>query len=68
MKKPEKINSLLERMQELGKKYGVKVTDGSERGIRAIGFLGGVGKKDELHGNNDSHAASGGPEATEGAF
>jgi hypothetical protein len=26
-------------------KFGVKVTDMSERGVRAIGFLGGVGRK-----------------------
>jgi hypothetical protein len=35
----QKENSL-EALQELGKKYGVQVTDMAERGIRAIGILG----------------------------
>ena len=34
-------------MQELGQKYGVKVTDMSERGVRGIGFLGGVRRQDK---------------------
>jgi hypothetical protein len=45
MKKPKTkaTKSLMDTMQELGQKDGVKVTDMSERGVRAIGFLGGVG-------------------------
>ena len=44
MKKPKTkaTKSLMDTMQELGQKYGVKVTDMSERGVRGIGFLGGV--------------------------
>lgn len=34
--------SLLEKVKELGQKYGVKVTDLSERGVRAIGIIGGT--------------------------
>ena len=47
VKKPKTkaTKSTLDSMQELGKKYGVKVTDMSERGIRAIGFLGGIAGK-----------------------
>jgi hypothetical protein len=45
-KKNEKTN-YFEVMEELGKKHGVKVTDMSKRGIRAVGFLGGVGRKDQ---------------------
>jgi hypothetical protein len=41
MKKPKKnATNSLEALQELGKKYGVQVTDMAERGIRAIGILG----------------------------
>ena len=48
MKKPKTkaIKSLMDTMQELGKKYGVKVTDMSERGVKGIGFLGGVRRQD----------------------
>jgi hypothetical protein len=46
MKKPTKTTNYFEVMEELGKKHGVKVTDMSKRGVRAIGFLGGVRKKD----------------------
>jgi hypothetical protein len=44
MKKPQRksTKSLMDTMQELGQKYGVKVIDMSERGVRGIGFLGGV--------------------------
>jgi hypothetical protein len=44
MKEPKTkaTKSLMDTMQELGQKYGVKVTDMSERGVRGIGFLGGV--------------------------
>jgi hypothetical protein len=46
MKKPKnKTKSYFEVLAELGKKHGVKVTDMSKRGIRAIGFLGGVGRQ-----------------------
>jgi hypothetical protein len=44
MKKP--TTNYFEVMEELGKKHGVKVTDMSKRGIRAIGLLGGVGSQD----------------------
>jgi hypothetical protein len=44
MKKPKTkaTKSLMDTMQELGQKYGVKVTDMSGRGVRGIGFSGGV--------------------------
>jgi hypothetical protein len=44
MKKPNKIKrkSYVDIMKEAGEKYGVKVTDMSEQGVRAIGVLGGV--------------------------
>jgi hypothetical protein len=46
MKKPKKNakKSLIDTMKELGQKYSVKVTDMSERGVRAIGIIGGVQK------------------------
>jgi hypothetical protein len=47
MKKPKKTTNYFEIMEELGKKHGVKVTDMSKRGIRAIGFLSGVGSQDQ---------------------
>ena len=49
MKKPKKkkTKNYFEAMEELGKKHGVKVTDMSKRGIRAIGFLSGVGRQDQ---------------------
>ncbi len=47
MKKPKKTTNYFEVLEELGKKHGVKVTDMSKRGIRAIGFLGGVGRQDQ---------------------
>jgi hypothetical protein len=48
MKKAEKnATNSLEALQELGKKYGVQVTDMAERGIRAIGILGGVRRQDQ---------------------
>jgi hypothetical protein len=46
VKKRKKKTTYFEALEELGKKHGVKVTDMSKRGIRAIGFLGGVGKQD----------------------
>jgi hypothetical protein len=39
--------SYVDIMKEAAEKYGVKVTEMSERGIRAIGFLGGVGTQDQ---------------------
>ena len=42
MKKPKNKTNYSEVMEEAGKKHGVKVTDMSKRGVRAIGFLGGV--------------------------
>jgi hypothetical protein len=47
MKRPKTkaTKSLMDTMQELGQKYGVKVTDMSGRGVRGIGFLGGVKAK-----------------------
>ncbi len=48
MKKPKnKTTNYFEVMEELAKKHGVKVTDMSKRGIRAIGFLSGVGSQDQ---------------------
>jgi hypothetical protein len=49
MKKPRKNakKSLIDRMKELRAKHGVKVTDMSDRGVRAIGIIGGVPKQDQ---------------------
>jgi hypothetical protein len=48
MKKPKKEKrNYFEVMEEAGKKHGVKVTDMSKRGIRGIGFLGGVGRQSQ---------------------
>jgi hypothetical protein len=41
------MTNYFEVLEELGKKHGVKVTAMSKRGIRAVGFLGGVRKKDQ---------------------
>ena len=47
MKKPKKnARNSIETLQELGRKYGVQVTDMAERGIRAIGILGGARRQD----------------------
>ena len=45
MKKPKNTQKIMsmDTMKALGQKYGVKVNDMSERGVRAIGILGGVG-------------------------
>jgi len=40
---PEK-KPLIDTMKELGQQYGVKVTDLSDRGVRAIGVVGGIKK------------------------
>ena len=44
MKKPKNTrkNVTMDALKKLGEKYGVKVTDMSERGVRAIGMLGGI--------------------------
>jgi hypothetical protein len=62
MKKPKKktAKSLLETVQDLGQKYGVKVTDMRERGVRAIGLLGGVRKQDHGQDGNPSSPIPGG--------
>jgi hypothetical protein len=46
MKKAKKRTGklLLDRTKEIGQKYGVTVTDMSDRGVSAIGILGGVQK------------------------
>ena len=47
MKKPKKnATNSLETLQKLGRKYGVQVSDMAERGIQAIGILGGVRRQD----------------------
>jgi hypothetical protein len=47
-------------MKEAAEKYGVKVTEMSERGIRAIGFLGGVGSEDQRPDQPNSPVDPGG--------
>jgi hypothetical protein len=55
MKKPKKkTTNYFEVMEELGKKHGIKVTDMSKRGIRAIGFPGGVGSQDQRPAKSNS--------------
>ena len=51
MKKPNKNKgkSYVDIMKEAGEKYGVKVTDMSEQGVRAVGLLGGVRPKRAAH-------------------
>jgi len=62
MKKPKKnATNSLEALQELGKKYGVQVTDMAKRGIRAIGILG-VRRQDQQTSKDLSPAdPKGGP-------
>jgi len=43
-KKAQKKASM-DSLTELGRRYGVKVTDMSERGVRAVGFLAGARRK-----------------------
>lgn len=50
MKQLKKPIKSLEALQELGRKCGVQVTDMAERGIRAIGILGGVRRQDQVPG------------------
>ena len=49
MKKPKTkaTKSSLDIAKEIGQKYGVTVTDMSDRGVRAIGILGGVRRQDK---------------------
>jgi hypothetical protein len=56
MKKPRKTTTYFEVMKKLGKKRGVKVTDMSKRGIRAIGLLSGVGRQGQGHDKPNSPA------------
>ncbi len=57
MKKPKKNTpKSLKDLQELGKKYGVRVTDMAKRGIRAIGVLGGVRRQDQQPSKDPSPA------------
>jgi hypothetical protein len=46
-RKTKATKSTLDSMQEIGRKYGVKVTDMSERGVRGIGIVGGIRMKNE---------------------
>jgi hypothetical protein len=39
---------LLDKVKEIARKYGVEVTDGADRGIRAIGILGGISGKYDM--------------------
>ena len=56
MKKPKKNTpKSLKDLQELGRKYGVQVTDMAERGIQAIGF-GGVRRQDQVPSTKRSPA------------
>lgn len=59
MKKPAKTapKSLMSKMKELGQKHGVKVTDLSERGVRAIGIIGGIPNPDKIPLGGTNHAA-----------
>jgi hypothetical protein len=52
--------SYVDIMKEATEKYGVKVTDMSKRGIRAIGFLSGVGSQDQRPDNPNSPVDPGG--------
>jgi hypothetical protein len=47
MKKPKNTQKkvTMDSLTELGRRYGVKVTDMSERGVRAVGFLAGARRK-----------------------
>ena len=61
MKKRKKnATNSLEALQELGKKYGVQVTDMAKRGIRAIGILGGVRRRDQEPSRNGSPSTDAG--------
>src|ERR1019366_7267650 len=59
-RKTKSTKSTLDSMQEIGRKYGVKVTDMSERGVRGIGFLGGVSRQDQEAGARDHSPTVGG--------
>lgn len=60
--KKRKKKSLMRTMQELGQRYGVTVTDMSERGVKAIGIIGGVRREDDKtdRGSLSTERASGG--------
>jgi hypothetical protein len=64
MKKTKKktAESVLDVTKEIGQKFGVKVADMSERGVRAIGFLGGVRRQDQESGASDHSPTVGGGE------
>jgi hypothetical protein len=47
--------SVLDKMKEIARGYGVDVTDGADRGILAIGILGGISEKY----NEETWSASG---------
>ena len=62
MKKPNKNKgkSYVDIMKEAGEKYGVKVTDMSEQGVRAVGLLSGVGRQDQRPDKPNSPVDPGG--------
>jgi hypothetical protein len=63
MKKPKKkktTTNYFKVLEELGTKHGVKVSDMSKRGIRAIGFLDGVGRQDQRRDKQNSPVDPGG--------
>ncbi len=62
-KKKKKKTNYFEVLEELGKKHGVKVTDMSKRGIRAIGFLSGVGRQDQRPDKPNSPVDPGGSDS-----
>jgi hypothetical protein len=64
-RKAKTKKSILDRMQELGQKYGVKVTDMSERGVRGIGFLGGVRRQNHRPHRKHSPTVRGGKRGSE---
>ncbi len=45
--KTKATKSLMDTVHDLGQKSGVKVTDMSERGVRAIGLMWGVRRIDQ---------------------
>ena len=55
MKKAKKNmnKTSIDEMKEAAAKYGVQVTDMSERGVRAIGILGGVRRQDREPNKNE---------------
>ncbi len=55
--------SYVDKMKEAAEKYGVKVTEMSKRGIRAIGFLSGVGRQDQRPDKPNSPVDPGGSDS-----